>query len=206
MGAGDKRHRLTGVVVLAAGGSTRMGCQKLLLELGGKSILSRCVESALSANADRVIVVAGNDADRIIAGLQDLPVLAVRNEAWRDGLSSSIACGVRELADYDAAILVIADQPFVAVRHLNKLIEFHNLYGGKIVASSVDGVRGNPTLFSADMFPALVTLRGDEGARQLFSRYEVHTVAQDEPLLFHDMDDMAAFEMVKAEWLLRHGT
>ena len=194
-----------GIVILAAGGSTRMGHQKLLLKLGGKSIVRRCVQSAISSKAEVVTVVVGADASRIIECIDDLPLRIVCNDSWPDGQGSSVARGISELIDCDAAIIMVADQPFINERHLNNLIDYYQYHGGQIVASSLGGIKGNPVLFDAEVFPELMMIKGDQGARQLFPRFEVHTVEQDEPFLLHDIDDKDAFDEAEREWLLRYG-
>ena len=182
-----------------------MGLQKLLLELGGKSIVRRSVQSALACKAESVTVVVGSDAPRVDACIDDLPLKIMFNDTWQDGQGSSIACSIRELTGCDAAIIMVADQPFVNEHHLNNLIDYYQHHGGQIVVSAVNGIKGNPALFDAEVFPDLMMLAGDQGARQLFSRFEVHTVEQDEPFLFHDIDDKAAFGEAEREWLMRYG-
>ncbi len=205
MGTSKKRQTRIGIVVLAAGGSTRMGSQKLLLELGGMSIVRRSVQSALSSKAESVTVVVGSEAPRVAACIDDLTLRILFNDSWQDGQGSSIACGIRELADCDAAIIMVADQPFVNEHHINNLIDYYQHHGEQIVVSSLNGIKGNPALFDAKLFPDLMMLEGEQGARQLFSRFVVHTVEQDEPSLFNDIDDKAAFVKVEREWLLRYG-
>lgn len=205
MGVKRNHQARIGVIILAAGGSKRMGLQKLLLELGGRSIVRRSVQSALSCKAETVAVVVGSDAPRISACINDLPLRIVLNNSWQDGQVSSIACGISALAGCDAAIVMVADQPFISEHHLNNLIDYYQHHGGQIVVSSVKGIKGNPALFDAEVFPELMMLKGDQGARQLFPHFEVHTVEQDEPFLFHDIDDKAAFNTAEREWLLRYG-
>lgn len=200
-----KRQARIGIIVLAAGGSTRMGHQKLLLEIGGRSIVRRSVESALSSKAQVVTVIVGSEASRVAACIDDLPIRIMFNYSWQKGQGTSIACGMSDLASYDAAIIMVADQPFVNEHHLNNLIDYYLQHGGQIVVSSVNGIKGNPALFSAEVFPELMMLEGDQGARQLFSRFALHTVEQNESFLFNDIDDKRAFSEVEKEWFLRYG-
>ena len=205
MGINRKLKVRIGIVVLAAGGSTRMGHQKLLLKLGGRSIVRRSVQSALSSNAETVTVIVGSDAPRVVACIDDLPLRIVFNDSWQDGQGSSIACGIKELVSFDAVIIMVADQPFVTKEHLNNLIDYYQYHDGQIVVSSVSGIKGNPALFVAEVFPELMKLKGDQGARQLFSRFKVYTVEQDEPFFFYDIDDQTAFAEAEKKWLSRYG-
>ena len=206
------------IVVLAAGGSRRMGEQKLLKKLGGKSLVRRAAETALRSRADHVLVVLGSDEARIRAELAGLPLTLVVNEDWQKGQGTSVALGVSNLGDCDAAILMASDQPFVTAEHLNLLIESWEAdqdvasraedatqtRSGIYVSSSGD-VQGIPALFSAAILPELKKLTGDKGARQLFAKFGVHPVAQPDDMFFWDTDTADAFRRAEEEWLLRYG-
>jgi len=161
----------TGIILLAAGGSTRLGRLKQLLEYQGKSLLYRAAETALASKSRPVIVVLGSSAEACAAVLQDLPVHIVVNEGWKEGLASSIRAGLAELekeqTTVEAVILSVADQPQLTATLLDSLIEHHNTTGKKIVAAQYAGVSGPPALFCASLFRQLKTLRGDEGARRV---------------------------------------
>lgn len=216
---GSKKGKIE-VIVLAAGASVRMGHQKLLKKLGGQTIIRRAVRTALAGQIGPVRVVVGCDAARISEELADLPVSLTENSRWREGQGTSVACGVNALADCEAVILMAADQPFLRPEHLRRLKE---VYEEEFLAaeerrrrgepredcppmvSSVKGLRGNPVLFPASYFDELKKLEGEQGARQLFSRYPVREVDQGEERLFLDVDTPEAFARAKAEWMLCGG-
>lgn len=199
------------IVVLAAGGSRRMGEQKLLKKLCGKSLVRRTAETALKSRADRVLVVLGSDEAQIRAELNDLPLEFVVNKNWQAGQGTSVALGASALGSCDAAILMASDQPFVSPEHLNRLIDAWEtdqsasteLQIGIYVSSSGD-VQGIPALFSAAMLPELQQLTGDKGARQLFHRFGVRPVDQPDDMLFWDTDTADTFRRAEEEWILRH--
>lgn len=202
------KQKNVGVIVLAAGGSTRMGSQKLLLQFGGSSLVRRSVLAALHSLAKSVVVVVGYEASRVAREINDLPVRIVFNPCWQDGQGISISCGLKEImsnSHCEAVILMVADQPFVTKCHLNRLIRNYRKRVAPIFVSTVGDIEGNPALFDAMVFPKLRLLKGDEGARQLFSQFEVIRILQDEPLLFKDVDDKLAFIEARKEWQLRHG-
>src|SRR4051812_6293642 len=89
-----------GAVILAAGSSTRMGQPKQLLELGGKTMIVRAAEAALASSAWPVVVVLGSNAEKIRPALARLPVLIVDNEAWPEGMASSIRIGIATLQQF----------------------------------------------------------------------------------------------------------
>src|SRR5262245_5028009 len=106
--------RAIGGVVLAAGASTRMGSNKLLLRLGGTTLLPRAVRAALEAGLDPVIVVLGRDAERARAEISDLACRPVENTDFESGIHTSLRAGIDALPPgTDAAVVLLADMPFV---------------------------------------------------------------------------------------------
>ena len=158
-----------GVVVLAAGGSSRMGSPKQLLFYGGQTLIRRAAETALRSSSQRVVVVVGSRAQHMRDELDGLSLSVVENRDWQTGMSSSIRAGLEELApvDPDGIVIMLCDQPFVTPTLLNKLVETHNLTGRPIVASSYKEIHGVPAFFSRELFPKLSALTADEGARRL---------------------------------------
>ena len=199
-------ERRIGVVVLAAGGSTRMGKQKLLLELGGKSLVRRAAMTALSADLGDVVVVVGSDAAAVADELADLPVTVVENGAWETGQASSVRCGVDALGSCDAIVVMVADQPFVGTGHLRRLAAAHRTEQAAICASANGKMRGNPVLFDRSVFADLRELAGDQGARQLFGRFAVADIEQGEPNIFRDADDSESFRAIEETWVAEKGS
>ena len=159
--------RPVAVVVLAAGRGTRFGSTKQLAAAGGGTLVRTSVESLLSAGVGEVIVVIGHDADRVREALGDLPIRTVVNDRYGDGMATSIAAGVASLApDVAAAVVALADQP-VPPGVVERLVREWHSGGCVIVAPVYAGVRGNPVLFDAVVFPELLRLSGDRGARDL---------------------------------------
>ena len=162
-------------MVLAAGGSRRMGSPKQLLPLAGRSLVARAVQAALACRCQRVFVVLGAHATQVSAALAGLEVEAVVNSDWSSGLSSSIRCGVRALMAshsrptprFDAALLVLADQPAVDPRLLDELIDAFDGSESGIVACEYASTLGAPVLFGSSYFEALCGLTGDAGAKSL---------------------------------------
>lgn len=160
--------RRFGVIVLAAGGATRMGEPKQLLKLGGVTLVERAVRVALESGAAEVVVVLGARADLVVDVLEGVPVNTVVNKAWNEGLGSSIACGVSALSpDLDAVVLTLADQPFVPAAHVRQMSETP----GGIVATEWDKASGPPCLFERRHFAELAALSGDHGAKPLIQRH-----------------------------------
>jgi molybdenum cofactor cytidylyltransferase len=168
-----------GVVLLAAGSSSRLGRPKQLLVHQGKTLVRRAAEAAVAAQCGPVVVVLGAQAEAVIAELAGLPVRTVRNADWDDGMGSSLRVGLRALDTeepagtapaVDAALVTLCDQLRVDAGHLRALVETFTRTRAAIVASGYEGTRGVPALFSRALFPELEALAPDQGARGVISR------------------------------------
>lgn len=162
---------MIGAVVLAAGGSSRMGRPKQLLRLGGTSLLRRTVDAALEAGCRPVVVVLGAEAGRSRAEVDGLPVNVVVNEEWREGMASSIRAGIEALIEADlrvaAALLLVCDQPRLSGALLRRVCERFDGRAGRCVACAYAGTVGVPALFERALFDRLARLEGDRGAKEL---------------------------------------
>ena len=156
-----------GAVVLAAGGSRRMGRPKQLLPYRGRSLLRHAAEAALATPCRPVAVVLGAAAALAEAELAGLPVDAVRNPRWADGIGTSIRAGIAALGAADAAIILLADQPLLGPAALLALLERFAQDRPDAVASEYAGTLGVPALFARSLFPALLSLADDEGAKRV---------------------------------------
>ncbi|HEY0944011.1 MAG TPA: nucleotidyltransferase family protein [Opitutaceae bacterium] len=185
-----------GVVLLAAGGSLRMGRPKQLLPLEGRPLLVRAAEAALASPAWPVVVVLGAQADAIRPALARLPVLIAENPAWAEGMASSLRAGLGVLDAFsthiDAAIFALCDQPAFSADTIRRLIAAQQATGRSMVAARYGGHLGAPALFLRSHFHALTTLTGDQGARQLLVTAAPDAVAAvDLPELAVDLDTPA---------------
>ena len=152
-------------IVLAAGLSRRMGRQKLLLELQGKPVVRWSVEGVLPHVSD-LIVVTGHDDGAVRAALAGLAVRFVVNPRPEDGQGTSIATGAAALAPgTTAALVALGDQPRLPADVIPTLLRERERTGRDIVAPVYRGTQGTPVLFAASVFPELVRLDGDAGAR-----------------------------------------
>ena len=190
-----------GLVILAAGASTRMGTPKQLLAVGGQSLLARAVETSLAAPVWPVVVVLGANAEQVRPLLARLPVLVTENPAWAEGMASSIRAGVGTLQQFsrrlEGVVLALCDQPGFSPTVINRLIAAQRAGGKSIAAARYAGHLGAPALFLRKHFDALTHLTGEEGARALFKDEPGCVEAVDLPELATDLDtpaDVAAFQ------------
>ncbi len=182
-------------IVLAAGGSTRLGRPKALLDWRGQPFVRAVASKALEAGLRPVIVVTGSGAADVEAALQDLPVKLVRNVDWQLGQASSIGTGVQAIPASDgAAIFLLADQPQVTTDVLTALVDLHSTGMQPIVAPLVMMERrANPVLFDRVTFPDLLALTGDVGGRAIFDKHRVEYLPWHDDRLLLDVDTEADY-------------
>ncbi len=155
-------------IVLAAGASSRFGRTKQLEPFEGVPLAAGVLRKAESVCGPRTVLVVGKDWQEVAAACEPLAGFFVINEDYAQGISSSIARGVRAVADSaDAILLTMADLPLVTEDHLSKLAETWRNSPRSIVASAFEDTLGPPVVFPKTDFDALLELRGDRGARQV---------------------------------------
>ena len=158
-------------VVLAAGAGRRFGGAKQVAELDGEPLVRRACRLARAAGLEPVLVVLGHHAEAVAAAIADLGVRTVENPRPDDGMGSSVACAARALAgepDVTALAVLLADQPDIDHEHLRALCA-HVDAGAPVAATRHGDAVGAPAVFARAMFPALATLTGDRGARDLIA-------------------------------------
>ncbi|MGA2017749.1 MAG: nucleotidyltransferase family protein [Opitutaceae bacterium] len=192
-----------GAVVLAAGGSSRMGSAKQLLELGGRPLVAGAVEAVLGSPARPVVVVVGADAERVRAAIARQPVSVVFNPAWSSGIASSIRLGLSALLGaepaLDAVLVALCDQPALSPAIIGRLAALHRATG-LIAAARYSGRNGAPAVFGREHFAALAALEGDEGARRLLNGRPGLVAAEDLPEMGLDLDTPDDCR----DWVRRH--
>lgn len=201
-------HEPVAGIILAAGGSTRFGQPKQLLDWKGQPFVRAVAGTALEAGLSPVVVVTGANAEQIELSVKDLNVTVIRNEAWESGQGSSIKAGIGLLAFAStavatrrqgasplsarrvagAAIFLLADQPQVTTSILRALVEKHAEALYPIVAPMVMDRRANPVLFDRVAFPDLLLLEGDVGGRAIFHKHRVEYLPWHDDRLLLDVD------------------
>ena len=159
-------------VLLAAGASTRLGSPKQLVHIQGESLLRRTVGTLNATRAAEVFVVLGFHAPDMQAEIAGLSARVLVNPLWREGIASSIRRAIASLpAEAEAALFVVCDQPRLTAGHLDALIDAF-AHGAKgPVASGYGDSAGVPALFPRALFPELLLLTGDRGAKSVLTTH-----------------------------------
>lgn len=200
METGARSRSAVAAVILAAGGSERMGQPKQLLPVGGQPLVRRVAASVCAAGLEQVVVVVGAHAEAVKRALSGLDVDIVANLAWMEGLSSSLRAGLGAVRPgVQAAIVILADQPALTPGLLEVLVARYRATQALIVAPFYRGQRGNPVLFDRALFPELLALEGDRGGRELLTRHSerLERVLTEDPAVILDVDTPEDYESLQ---------
>ncbi len=168
------------IIILAAGASTRLGTPKQLLFYNRATLLRRTAETVLLSQTKSVHVILGFEAEKMQMEIANLPVNVVVNPNWQHGISTSIHSGIQSLGpNIGAAVIVLCDQLKLSTDILNTLIDTYTSTQAPIVACKYAGTVGVPALFDRRIFPELLSLEGDLGAKNLIERYKKKRIEVD---------------------------
>ena len=187
-------------IVLAAGVSSRMGTLKQLLRLDGKPLLDIALEHLRASQVDEILVVLGFAADAIQSEARLEGTRIVLNEAYRDGMGTSLAAGLAAAGpQVEAALIVLADQPFLQPSTIDRLIAQYRGRRPQIAVPVYNGFRGNPVLVDRSVFPELRQLSGDIGCRAIFGSHaqNILKVPVEDAGVLVDVDTMEDFERAR---------
>ncbi|MBS1528089.1 MAG: nucleotidyltransferase family protein [Bacteroidetes bacterium] len=186
------------VIILAAGGSTRLGRPKQLLKYEGDTLLQRAINTAKRSDADEVVLVLGAHWEEIASETDTSGINLVVNHDWRTGVASSIVCGIEALRELSpipsSVILTVCDQPFVTSALLNTLISEQRSTNKQIIACAYGGAIGTPVLFCSELYDQLLLLRGDAGAKKIIKANNENVGTVTFELGAIDVDTVADYE------------
>ena len=173
-----------GCIVMAAGNARRFGSNKLDARVEGKTLLRRALEAVPAACFDRVAVVTQYPRGMDLA--REMGFLPVENPRPDLGLSHTITLGMAHMQDMDGVMFQVSDQPL--------------LRRDRLAALAHDGVRGNPCLFPASLFPELTALEGDHGGSAVIRRHpDLLLLVEAPPQELTDVDTPQALEVLTGE-------
>lgn len=158
-------------VVLAAGGSRRLGRPKQLVEPAGETLVHAAAHAISVSRCVALSVVVGAEAAAVTAAVSDLHPVVLENDGWAEGIASSIRVGTAwaSQAGYEGILITVCDQPLLTAAHLDRLL-LAFLAEGRPIGSAYAGIIGVPAVFGRRDFARLLELRGDRGAAGLLRR------------------------------------
>jgi molybdenum cofactor cytidylyltransferase len=189
-----------GAIILAAGGSSRLGRPKQLLDWFGKPFIKQLVDLTHQVHLEPVVVVTGSNCEEIEAAIQDDKIMIARNGDWQNGQSSSMRVGCNALngLEVDGFIIFLCDQPQVPIELLERMIMEANREDIDIVATSVQGKICPPTLFKVTCIDGIKSLQGDQGGRVLFKSYRTQIIDYEDERLLQDSDTEEDYSKLKS--------
>ena len=192
-----KMDQKPGCVVLAAGSASRFGGNKLTATVEGQALIRRALSAVPAEKLSAVAVVT--QYPEILDLAREFSFTPVRNDAPEAGVSRSIALGLAALGDCPGALFLVADQPLLRRESVEALVALWQRQPDGVAALGHGGVRGNPCLFPARLFPELLALRGDRGGSAVIRRHEdVLTLLEVDPRELQDADTPEALERIRA--------
>ena len=192
-------------IILAAGSSTRMGRAKQLLPLGHGTVLEQTIANVRGAEVNEIVLVLGASAETIrrqlpLSLLKGLNVVV--NQAYGEGMSSSLRAGIAALDQgTEAALIILGDQPFIRSQTMNQVVRAYRLDQAQIVIPSFQGRRGNPVLLDRSVFSEVTALEGDTGCRAIFGNHLAGIAkveVEDEGILL-DIDDPDDYDRLRGK-------
>ncbi|SFH81646.1 nucleotidyltransferase family protein [Halpernia frigidisoli] len=159
------------LLILAAGNSSRMKTAKQLLPVGDKTLLGLTIENALKTHVEDIFCVLGANSTEIRSNIKDYNIDIIENLNYTEGVSSSISCAIKylEKSSFDAALIMLGDQPNIKADYLNALILNFKKKPDHIFASKYSKKNGVPAIFPLKYFPDLRKLQGEKGASDLLN-------------------------------------
>ena len=187
----------TGILILAAGNSSRLGQPKQLLEFNGNTLLNHTLGQALKVSSS-TIVVTGSKKIEIERELH--PSRTCYNPKWEKGMGSSLNFGLQQLLstfpDINNCIISVCDQPFINASIFRQLIEKQKFTDRGIVASAYSDTLGIPVLFAKKYFGELLKLSGNEGAKKLLLEFKEDVAEINFEEGATDIDTIADYEQL----------
>ena len=194
------QHLAVPGIVLAAGNSTRMGENKLLLRFRNKPILQHVIDAALQSSLFPLILVVGKEKDAILSLVETKSILVVENQNPSSGYGFSLQVGLRALnTPCTGAMFLLGDQPLLDASTIDKLIIAFQEEPTRWVAPSWKGQRGNPVITPSSWFDKIFALDGDMGPRKHLKdpAANLKLVKVDDRGVVFDIDSPEEYERLK---------
>ena len=198
------------ILLLAAGGSSRMGQPKQLLPWENQTLIEHQIQTLLKTGHP-VNVVLGSNSNLIVPVVEEYPVNIFKNNDWESGMGSSISLAISQIIqkfpDAKGVLITLLDQPLITTSYIEKMLDTVESDSQQIIASrSASGWTGVPVLFNKCYFKDLTELSNDEGAKKIIKRHEESVVFLEGGELLEDMDTPQSYQQLLSKFILQSGT
>jgi len=189
------------ILILGAGGSSRLGQAKQLLSFGVSTMLNRIVDVALQSKVGNIYLVLGASYDEVKASIKDTSVHVIHNKNWEKGLSTSIVAGVNEILQQapstQGILIMLGDQILILPTHINQVVQVFLAEKCDIVYADYKSDYGPPAIFGIKTFNELLSLEMDQGAKKIIKSgmYKIKSVNIPEGK--YDIDTTSDYEQIK---------
>ena len=186
-------------ILLAAGESRRMGEFKQLLPIGNKTFVEQCVDTLLETPVSEVIVVTGHRESDVRSALGNRNVKYAHNPDYRQGMATSIKCGVKAASKDSRAFLIsLVDQPHIGAEVICRIIDTYERMTPKIVVPTKDGRNGHPIILDGSLGQEILQIDVEIGLRQLVHRHSDSLVKLEvsSPTVLEDCDLPEDYERI----------
>ncbi|WP_156308907.1 nucleotidyltransferase family protein [Sphingobacterium endophyticum] len=194
----------TGIILLAAGNSTRMGTAKQLLIYQGKTLLDRMINTALEVfYKNQIILVLGANHHEIASMITEKNISISINNDWQSGMASSIKSGLKTLIDrfpeMEKCFILVCDQPYLTSDLFLEMLKLNESSKKEIIVAKYADILGVPALFSKKYFENLLSLTGEQGAKKIIQQNmkDVETFEFEKGAI--DIDTKADYENLKSK-------
>jgi molybdenum cofactor cytidylyltransferase len=192
------------VIVLAAGGSRRLGWPKQLLQRDGETLLHRAARLAAATMPQRLLIVLGAHRQEMRAAMTDIEAEIVINTEWESGMGGSLRLAARHLTQHSGSTLIVGcDQPALAFDHLALLLRMAATAASGCAASAHQRRPGIPAVVSSAVMAQAAHLHADRGLGAVLRALPVDSIALLEaPELARDIDDAGDLEAAMVAGLI----
>ena len=195
---GAERNNQITAILLAAGGSSRLGHPKQLVLFKNELLINFILELINRGGLSDIRIVLGSHFSEIKEHIKDKRLEVIQNPNWEKGISSSIKCGLNNLKPgTEAVIIFIVDQPFLKPELISEILQKFNTSKANIIAACVSGQIVHPVLYRKEVFAKLLELKGDIGGKALFENEFVETINWEDEKLLLDIDSVVDLEKIR---------
>ena len=195
-----KQDKIT-IIILAAGAATRMGKPKQLLTYKSDTVLGRTIATANALSQEKPVVILGAHAQEIKAKHAQHHAHFAINPKWEEGMGNSLVFGLRTALEahpqLEAIMVLLADQPLIQAGYLQRMVGQYAHANTPIIATQYENGAGVPAIFDKSLFPKLMELKGDTGARKIIGDHPEKVVLNPEDKSLFDIDTPGDYQHLK---------